>query len=48
MGIIDSKKTYKAPRAEVIEVNMQNVLCQSGDTEKFILGDNRYDESEWE
>ena len=43
-------KDYKAPRAEVIEVNMQNVLCgsENGDTEKFILGDNRYDESEWE
>ena len=45
MGI----KDYKAPRAEVIEVNIQNVLCGSdnGDTEKFILGDNRYGEEDW-
>ena len=24
-------KEYKAPRAEVIEVNVQGVLCQSGE-----------------
>lgn len=29
MGIIDSKTTYKAPQAKVIEVNVQSVLCQS-------------------
>lgn len=42
-------KDYKAPRAEVIEVNMQNVLCgsENGDTEKFILG-NSYGESDWD
>ena len=40
-------KDYKAPRAEVIEVNVQNVLCQSGDTEKFTLG-NSYGEDDWE
>ena len=39
-------KDYKAPRAEVIEVNVQGVLCQSGDTEKFTLG-NSYDEDDW-
>lgn len=44
-------KDYKAPRAEVIEVKAQSVLCGSpyGDnTEKFTLGDNRYDENDWE
>ncbi len=30
MEFLDSKKAYKVPRAEVIEVNIQNVLCQSG------------------
>ena len=30
MEIIDSKKDYNAPQAEAIEVNVQNVLCQSG------------------
>ena len=29
MEIIDSKKTYKAPQAKVVKVNVQNVLCQS-------------------
>ena len=45
MGI----KDYKAPRAEVIEVNIQNVLCGSdnGDTENFTLG-NSYGEDDWE
>ena len=43
-------KEYKAPRAEVIEVNVQNVLCGSPDgenTEKFTLGTNHYDEDDW-
>lgn len=41
-------KDYKAPRAEVIEVNVQNVLCQSnGNTERFTLG-NSYGEDDWE
>ena len=31
MGI----KDYKAPRAEVIEVNVQNVLCQSGNRSMY-------------
>ena len=39
-------KEYKAPRAEVIEVNVQGVFCQSGDTEKFTLGSN-YGEDDW-
>lgn len=30
MEIIDSKKDYKAPGAEVIEMNGMSVLCQSG------------------
>ena len=43
MGI----KDYKAPRAEVIEVNVQGVLCQStGNTENFTLGNN-YGEDDW-
>ena len=29
MKIIDSKKDYKAPRAEVIKVNVRSMLCQS-------------------
>ena len=30
MNDAESKKAYNAPRAKVIEVNVQNVLCQSG------------------
>ena len=50
MEISNSTKAYKAPQAKAIEVKVQSVLCgsENGDTEKFILGDNRYDESEWE
>ena len=29
MEIIDSKKTYKAPKAQVIEVKVQSMLCTS-------------------
>ena len=39
-------KEYRSPRVDVIEVNVQNVLCQSGDTEKFTLGNN-YGEDDW-
>lgn len=30
MKIKEFQKDYNAPRAKVIEVSMQNVLCQSG------------------
>ena len=41
-------KNYKVPQAEVIEMDLQSVLCQStGNTEDFTLGDN-YGESDWD
>ena len=40
-------KNYRAPQAKVVELYVQGVLCQSGDTEKFTLGDNRYGEDDW-
>ena len=51
MGIIDSKTTYKAPQAKVIEVKVQSVLCQSQlgeNTEKFGMSGKSYDEDDWE
>ena len=33
MEYIDSRKDYNAPQAEAIEVNAQNVLCQSNGNE---------------
>ena len=30
MEILELKKSYKAPQARVVEVYVQNVLCQSG------------------
>ena len=30
MEIIDSEKAYYSPQTKVIIVNVQNVLCQSG------------------
>ena len=49
MEILDSKKTYKAPKAKVVEVNVQGMLCQSnGNTENFTLGSNSYNEDDWE
>lgn len=35
MGVIASRKAYEAPRAEVFEVNVQNVLCQSPGNESM-------------
>lgn len=49
MKIIDSKKVYKAPEAEVVEVNIQSMLCQSGtygNTEGFTHSHRSYDD--WE
>lgn len=52
MGNIDSKKTYKAPQAKVVKVNMQGLLCysgQNGQTPVFTVnGDNAIDEDAWE
>lgn len=41
-------KDYKAPQADLIEVNAQSVLCQStGNTEKFDKSDFSYGEEDW-
>ena len=32
MEITNSNKTYKAPQAKVVKVNVQNMLCQSVQT----------------
>ena len=50
MGIIDSKTTYKAPQAKVVEVNVQNVLCQSVQTVFTLSNDTveRGDDSDWD
>ena len=45
MNDAESKKAYNAPRAKVIEVNVQNVLCQSGNTEYFTPG---HEYNDWE
>lgn len=48
MEILDSKKAYEAPRAKVLEVNVQGVLCQSGGTEKFGMSGYSYDDADWD
>ena len=40
-------KDYKAPKAKVVEVNVQNVLCQTS-TEKFEMNSNSYEDSDWD
>lgn len=42
---------YRTPNVKVIDVKAQGVLCGSPygeNTEKFTLGDNYYDESDWD
>lgn len=48
MANTDSKKDYKAPRAMVIEVNVQGVLCQSGNESMYEkdLGDGGFVEED--
>ena len=41
MEIIDSEPTYKAPKATVVEVNVQNVLCSS------LNGNERQEEEDY-
>ena len=51
MEIIDSKMAYKAPQTKVVEIKVQNMLCQSQlgeNTESFTLGSYSYDESNWD
>lgn len=49
MGIIDSTTDYKTPKANVIEVKVQGVLCQSGQTEMITVDfDNAIDENDWD
>ena len=40
-------KNYKAPQAEVIEVNVQSVLCQSGNGSMYErdYGDGGFEEN---
>lgn len=44
----DLLTAYKAPRAKVIELNVQGILCQSGGTEEFGIGSNSYDDDDWD
>lgn len=48
MVFLDSKMAYKAPQAKMIEANVQGLLCQSTETEKFSMSGNSYDEDDWE
>lgn len=50
MEITNSNKTYKAPQAKVVKVNVQNMLCQSVQT-GFTLSNatvERGDDSDWD
>lgn len=38
---------YDSPRADVIGIAVQGVLCQSGDTNPFGMGNN-YDDGVWD
>ena len=40
MEIIDSKKTYKAPKSKVVVVNVQCMLCQSNLDGSFGVSNN--------
>lgn len=48
MEIKDSKETYKAPRAKVIEVIAQSVLCGSIDGMNSNGGIEPYEREEYE
>lgn len=48
-GLIDFTETYKSPQAEVLEVKVQSLLCQSnGNTEKFDMSGFNYGDDDWE
>ena len=47
----NSVERYISPRTMVLFVKSYGVLCSSPygeNTEKFTLGDNRYNESDWD
>lgn len=43
----DISLRYISPKIKEIEVTAQNVLCQSGNTEKFNKSDYSYGEDDW-
>ena len=51
MEITDIKMAYNAPLAKMAEVKSRNALCASPygeNTQEFTVGNNRFDESDWE
>lgn len=47
MGIIDSKKTYRAPQIELVDLNIQGVLCQDSGTGAATINDYKEDQLVW-
>lgn len=45
MAFLDSKTVYYVPRAEVIEVNIEAMLCQSGGIDGMIIDEEDGGES---
>lgn len=39
---------YSAPQMKIIEVSAQQVICGSGDTERYSMSSNSYDDDDFE
>lgn len=48
MKSFESKKSYCAPQAEVIEMGISEVLCGSVLNEGFDMSGNNYGRDDWE
>ena len=46
-NIKDSSPFYRVPEVSMILMNGQDVLCQSGDTEDYIIGGSNFDDDDW-
>lgn len=43
----EQKDHYVSPEVTTLEIKIQAIICQSGDTEKFGMSGNSYDDEAW-
>ena len=43
----EQKDLYVSPEVTTLEIKIQAIICQSGDTEKFGMSGNSYDDEDW-
>lgn len=45
---LQEKSIYKAPVVKLVEIKTQAIICTSGDTERYGVNSNSYNDSDFE